>query len=163
MRSVNYHGYTIYEDGTIIGLYGKEVKKSNNKGRYEVRLNIEGKRRNFVVARLIYHAFYPFDISDKNICISYKDNDKMHIHLNNLYQTERKNLIQGEKHINRSKLSNEQVEEIKTLYNGKTGSNQYDKVGFSLQDLANKYGVSKSNIMWIVKGMSREKDDYKLK
>lgn len=163
MKFVDYHGYTIYEDGTIIGLYGKEVKKRNNNGRYEVRIMIDSKRCNFTVARLIYHAFYPFDLSDKNICISFKDNDKLNVHLNNLYQTERKDLIQGEKHISRSKLTNQQAEEIKSLYKGKTGSNQYDKVGYSLQDLANKYGVSKSNIMWIVKGMSREEKDYKLK
>lgn len=163
MRSADYHGYTIYEDGTIIGLYGKEVKKRNNNGRYEVRLNIDSKRCNFIAARLIYYVFHPFDISDKNICISFKDNDKLNVHLNNLYETERKELIQGEKHKTRSNLSDQQVEEIRSLYKGKTGSNQYDKTGYSLQDLANKYGVSKSNIMWIVKGMSRNKEDYKLK
>lgn len=163
MRSVNYYGYTIFEDGTVHGLYGKDVKKRLHNDRYEIKLSIEGKRKNFVLARLVYHAFHPFDIADKNLCISYKDGDKLNVSLDNLYLTDRKELIQGEKHRNRSKLSNTEVEEIRNLYNGKAGSNQRDKKGYSLQDLAIKYGVSKSNIMWIVKGMSRDKEEYKLK
>lgn len=163
MKSVNYHGYTIYEDGTIIGLYGKEVKKRLNKGRYAIRLNIEGERKNFTVSRLIYHAFHPFDIANRDICISYKDGDKENIHLDNLYMEDRKNLIQGEKHISRAKLTDQQVDEIRSLYKGKSGVNQLDKISPSLQDLADKYGVTKSNIMWVVKKMSRNEDDYKLK
>lgn len=163
MESVNYHGYTIYEDGTIIGLYGKEVKKRLNKGRYEIRLNIEGERKNFIVSRLIYHAFHPFDISNKDICVSYKDGNKEHIHLDNLYTEDRKNLIQGEKHTSVAKLTDLQVKEIRSLYKGKSGANQLDKTSPSLQDLADKYGVTKSNIMWVVKKMSRNDDEYKLK
>lgn len=163
MRKIDFHGYTIYENGTIIGIYGKEVKKRLNNDRYEVRLNIEGKRKNFVASRLIYYAFNPFDIENKDLCVSFKDENKQNIHLDNLYLTERKNLIQGDKHTARSKLTNEQVEEIKQLYKGKSGSNQYNKEGYSLQDLADMYGVTKSNIMHIVKGLSRNEDDYILK
>jgi hypothetical protein len=163
MKSVDFHGYTIYENGKIIGLYGKEVKKRINNGRYEIRLNIEGKRKNYMVSRLVYYVFNPFDIEDKNICVSYKDNDKLNIDLSNLYLTHRKELIQGDKHQQRAKLTNEQAEEIRQLYKGKTGSNQHDKEGYSLSDLAAAYGVSKANIKMIIKGGSRNEKEYKLK
>lgn len=163
MKSVDFHGYTIYENGKIIGLYGKEVKKRLNNGRYEIRLNIEGKRKNYIVSRLVYHAFNPFDIDNKDLCISYKDNDKLNIDLSNLYLTHRKELIQGDKHQNRAKLTDDQVKEIRQIYKGKTGSNQYDKQGFSLADLAARYGVTKANVKMIVNGESRNEKEYKLK
>lgn len=163
MRKEDFHGYTIYEDGTIIGLYGKEVKKRINNGRYEVRLNVEGKRKNYIVSRLVYYVFNPFNIDDHNLCISYKDNDKLNIHLDNLFLAHRKDLIQGDKHKALVKLTDKQVNEIKQLYKGKSGVNQLDKKGLSLQDLANMYGVTKGNIKMILKGQSRNENDYKLK
>lgn len=163
MRKVNFHGYTIYEDGTIISLYGREMKKSLNNGRYEIRLNIEGKRKNYIVSRLVFYVFNPFDIDDKNICISYKDGNKESIHLDNLYLTHRKDLIQGEKHKARSKLTDTQIKEIKALYKGKAGTSQHNKTSLSLQDIANMYGVSKGNIALIIRGESRNEKDYKLK
>lgn len=170
MRSRDFHGYTIYEDGTIIGLYGKEVQKRINTGRYEVRLNIEQTRRNFIVARLVYHIFHtaadegePFDIKDQNQCVTHVDGDKLNIHLSNLAMHQRKDLIQGESHTAIAKLTDEQVDEIRSLYKGKAGSNQLDKESPSLKDLADAYGVSKSNIAVIVKGRSRKSEEYKLK
>lgn len=163
MEYVDYHGYKVYKDGTVIGLYGKEVKKRINKGRYEIRLNIDGKRKNFVLSRLIYHVFNPFDIDDKNLCVSYKDNDKLNVHLDNLYLTHRKNLIQGEKHKARAKLTDQQIKEIRELYKGKAGTSQHDKTSLSLNDLAKMYGVTKANIAHVVKGWSRNEKDYKLK
>ena len=111
----------------------------------------------------MYHAFHPFDIDDKNLCVSYKDDNSLNIHLDNLYLTHRKDLIQGDKHVTRAKITDEQAEEIRTLYKGKTGNNQFDKTGQSLQDLANMYGVSRSNIAMIIKKRSRNEDSYKLK
>lgn len=163
MRTADFHGYTIYEDGTIIGLYGKEVKKRINNGRYEVRLNIEGKRKNYIVSRLVYYVFNEFDINDQNLCVSYKDNDKLNIDLSNLYLTHRKDLIQGDKHRSIARVTDEQAEEIRQLWKGKTGNNQYDKEGYSLQDIANMYGITKANVNWIIKGWSRNEEDYKLK
>jgi len=163
MKHVDFHGYTIYEDGTIIGLYGKEVKQRIRDNRSEVRLYIDNKRKNYTTSRLVYHAFYPFDIDDKNLCVSYKDDNGLNIHLDNLYLAHRKDLIQGDKHVARAKITDEQAEEIRTLYKGKTGNNQFDKTGQSLQDLANMYGVSRSNIAMIIKKRSRNEDSYKLK
>lgn len=164
VRRADFHGYTIYEDGRIIGLHGREIKKRLKDGRYEIRLNVKGERKNYMVSRLIYYVFEPFDIDDRNLCVSYKDGDKTNIHFDNLFLAHRKDLIQGDKHKNVSALTDEQAEEIRRLYTGKVSVNQHDqKAGYSYQDLADMYGVSKANIMWIVKGMSRNKDDYKLK
>lgn len=163
MKSVKFQGYTIYEDGTIIGLYGKEIKQRLRDGRYEVAISIEGKRKNFTTSRLVYYAFHPFDITDKNLCVSYKDENTENIHLDNLYLSHRKDLIQGDKHVKKSLITDEQAEEIRSLWSGKVGSNQHDKVGHSLNDLAKMYGVSKGNISMIIKGRSRNEEDYKLK
>lgn len=99
MKIRQYHGYTIYEDGTIIGLYGKPVKKRINAGRYEVRLNINNVRHTFIAARLLYHVFHTvidnnqrFDIRDKNQCITYKDGNRLNIHMDNLDMRLRKHL-----------------------------------------------------------------------
>lgn len=162
MRYVDFHGYKIYEDGTIISKYGREITKRLNNGRYEVRLHVNGKRVNYTLSRLVYYVFKPFNIENKDLCVSYKDDNKLNVHLNNLYLTHRKNLIQGDNHKNRAKLTNEQVKEIRRLYKGTSGANQHDKKGYSLQDLANKYGVSKGNIRMIVTGESRNKKAYKL-
>lgn len=163
MDSVSFHGYTIYKDGTVVGLYGKEIKQRIRDGRCEVAIRIEGKRKNFTTSRLVYHAFHPFDITDKNLCVSYKDENNENIHLDNLYLIHRKDLIQGDKHIGRALITNEQAEEIRRLWNGQVGSNQHDKTGYSLNDIAKIYSVSKSNIAMIIKGRSRNEDDYKLK
>lgn len=170
MEHRNFHGYTIYADGTILGLYGKEVKKRINAGRYEVRLNVDKERKNFIVARLIYHVFHTaadgnqaFDIHDRNQCITHKDGDKLNIHLDNLVMQLRKDLIQGESHSAIAKLTDQQAQEIRSQYKGKAGSNQLNKKSPSMKDLADSYGVSKSNIAAIIRGESRTSADYKLK
>lgn len=162
-ESVHYHGYTVYSNGRVDGLYGKPIKARLNNGRYEVRLNIDGERKNFILSRLVYHAFHPFNLEDKNLCVTYRDGDKENVDLSNLILVNRKDLIQGDKHIKQSSLTNEQAAEIIDLHSGKSGSNQYDKTGYSYQDLAKMYGVSKGNIAMIVKGRSRKSENYKLK
>lgn len=158
-----FHGYTIFSDGRILGLYGKPISKRLNNGRYEITLSVEGKRKSYIVARLMYYVFNGFDIENRDLCITHKDGDTMNIDLDNLELQHRRDLIQGEKHRNRAKLTDEQTEEIRELYKGKTGSNQHDKVGYSLRDLANKYGVTKGNIAMIIRKESRNEDEYKLK
>lgn len=170
MKSQRFYDYTVYEDGTITGKTGREVKKRIKNGRYEVRLNVNRKREHFILARLVYHVFYakpgndnPFDITDKNQCITHKDGDKLNVHRLNLKVVPRKSLIQGEGHTRRTILTDQEVAEIQKRYVGASGTNQYDKTSPSLQELANQYGVSKSNIAAIIKGRSRKADDYKLK
>lgn len=162
-QSMEFHGYTILEDGTIYNRFGNKVSVRVHDGRYEVRLVIDGKRKNFIVARLVSHLFNGTDINNKNICVIPKDGNKLNIHYSNLIEKERKNLIQGENHKKVTKLTDKDVQMIRELYNGKSGSNQLDKKGYSLNDLANMFNVSKGNIALIVRGKSRNKQEYKLK
>lgn len=170
MRHQTFYDYTVFEDGTIISKTGREVKKRIHNGRYEVRLTINDERKYYILARLVFHVFYakpgndsPFDINDKNQCITHKDGDKLNVHRLNLKVVPRKDLIQGEGHKARTILSDEQVAEIRAAYSGAAGANQYDKTTPSLKDLADQYGVSKANISAIIKGRSRKPADYKLK
>lgn len=144
MRYKEFYGYKFYEDGTVINKHGKEIKKSIINGVYYISLNINKKRKTFIFSRLLYHLFYPFDIENKNLCVSFKDRNPYNIHLNNLYLTDKKEVIK------RRKLTDKQIKEIRLLYKGKSGKNQYCKKGYSLNDLAKMYGVSKSTIQQIV-------------
>lgn len=162
MKAVNFHGYSFYKDGTIISLQGRKMKQTNNNGRYEIKLKIEDKRKTFLVARLMYKLFIGFDIDNKNLCIVHKDGNRLNNHIDNLQLKHRKDIIQGSKHKSISKLTYEQVEEIKKMYTGNAGVNQYNKKSWSMNDLAKKFNVSKGNIQMIFKGWSRNKDDYKL-
>lgn len=161
MLKRNFHGYTFYEDGTILSLHGRPMKIRNNRGRKEIKLVVDGKRENFLVSRLMYKLFVGFDMENKDLCVIHKDDDKLNIHINNLALEHRKNLIQGDKHTI-SKLTNEQAAEIRKAYRNKKGVNQHDKEGLSMNDLAKKYGVTKGQIQMIVKGWSRDEDSYKL-
>lgn len=163
MRCANFYGYTVYEDGTIYNYRGKQITVSIHDDRYVVKLFVNGKRRNFTLARTLYWLFVEkFDYNNKDLCVSFKDGNKLNIALDNLILIHRKDLIQGEKH-KISKLSDKIVEQIRNEYYGKAGSNQYDKTRPSLNDLAKKYNVSKSNIAIIIKKKGRNEKSYKLK
>lgn len=163
MKFKMFHDYTVLEDGTIYNKHGNRVGLREHEGRYETRLVVNGKRKNFIVSRLVSHLFNGTDINNRNSCILPKDGNKLNIHYTNLIEKDRKDIIQGEKHQKIVKLSDEDVETIKSLYNGKSGANQLDKVGYSMNDLAKMYGVTKGNIALIIRGKSRNKDEYKLK
>lgn len=160
-----FNGYKIYEDGSIVGKYGREISKRIHNGRYEIRLVVDGERKSFILSRLIYWIFVEkFDMEDKNLCVCAKDDNFLNVHPSNLYLEERKNLIQGEKHKKRSKLTDEQIAEILAIYKpNPSGMNQYDEIEMSYSILAKKYGVSKANIAMVVKKRSRNPEDYKLR
>lgn len=160
-----FHQYNIYKDGTFENSKtGLCFSGLHHKGRIETRLTIEGKRKSYIVSRLLYWLFIEqFDYNNKNLCVSYKDGNSLNISIDNLYLTERKNLIQGSGHRNRIKLSDEQVKEIKESYKGKSGNNQHDRISPSLNQLADKYKVTKSEIHQIIKGRTRNPDKYKFK
>lgn len=157
-----FHGYKIYENGMIIGLYNKPIKANLNNGRYEIRLRVDGVRKNYILSRLLAHLFLDLDIENKNKCVVHTDGNTLNIDLSNLEIKDRKDIIQGSKHVQRSKLSESDVKEIMLLYKGKVGSNQYDKNGLSLNDIAKKYNVSKSTVHSIIKKRHRNKDQYLL-
>jgi hypothetical protein len=140
------------------------MKARINNGRHEVNLTVNNKRKMFILSRLLYWLFiHEFDYENKNLCITYKDNNKLNIDLNNLVLIKRKDLIQGEKHKGICKLTDEIVEHIRSEYKGKSGNNQYRKETISLGDLAKKYGISKTNISMIINNKIWNSENYKLK
>lgn len=155
--------YEVFEDGTIVNLFtGNEMSQTIKGKSREVRLQVDGVRKNFIVSRLVYWLFNPdFDISDRNLCIV--ADDLINFTLDDLKVVHRKDLIQGEKHCNQAKLSDAQVEAIRKAYNGKPCTNQHDKSGVSYADLANQYGVTKALIAQIVRGEVRNEENYYFK
>jgi hypothetical protein len=164
MIAKDFYGYTIYEDGRIFNEKGKEIKKRIHNGKYEVRLIVNGTRRNFIFARLYYYLFIDsFEMDNKDLCISPKDGNHLNVDKNNLILIHRKDLIQGDKHKAIAKLTDKQIDEIKLLYTGWVGYNQHNKQGYSYNDLAKIYAVTKGEIAQIIQGRTRNQDKYKLK
>jgi len=166
MEGRDFYGYTIYENGDVQNAKsGRFITKRIHNGRVEFQIETPEGRKNFILSRVLYWLFVEnFDMSNKNLCVSYKDNDKMNTSIDNLYLADRKDLIQGEGHRAILKITDEQIEEIKKAYKGnKKYSNQHNKTGLSLKDLGDKYGVTKGEIQCIVKSWSRNSDKYKLK
>lgn len=163
MRKEKYYDYTFMEDGTIFNKNGAKINKRNNKDRYEVKLFIEGKPKIVLVHRIMYFLFNEkFDLCDKNMCVSAKDGNFLNLSLDNLILKPRKELIQGQ-HQKKSKLTNEQVEQIRSKYK-KSCVNQHDKTDcYSYRNLADQYGVTYGLIAQIIRGEVRNEQNYKLK
>lgn len=141
MRTANFHEYTITEKG----------------------------KKTYPLARAIYKTFNPdFDITDQNQCISFKDNNKLNIHIDNLIYIFRGDLIQGDGHHNGTSITEQQAEQIKkeyleTIHNRPINQYDQEKPYNSYRKLAKKYGVTYTLIKQIIEGKTRNKANYKLK
>ena len=164
MHFVEMNGYTIYENGKIIGKHGKPLKPYIHNKHAEVKINLTGTgAKHYNLSRLVYWAFHPeFNYEDKNMCVSCKTGDYINFTLADLEVKSRKDLIQGELHKHSAKLTNQQVEEIRHLYQGKAGHNQFDKTSPSQNDLAEIFQVSRSNISLLIRHKGRTPYVYKL-
>jgi len=159
---VDFYGYTIYSDGTIISQRGKPMAITVDKNNVRmVRLYIDGKRKHFIVSRLIYCVFNGLDILSlsRDKCVSYRDGNKSNVELSNLYLISRKDLIQGENNTS-SKLNNRDVKCMINEFNSLRDS--HISMDYIKDYLSSKYGVKKETVMHIVKGRARNKDNYKL-
>ena len=171
MKEKDFHGYTIYSNGDIKGLYGRMLKQRvRPSGRKEIKLTINGKKVNFIISRLVYCVFNDINIFelDKDQCVVSIDGNKSNVDISNLELVYRGNLIQGEKHSAISKLSDDDIEAIKTKYEATKGNrpvNQYDnsKPYNSYRSLAEEYGVTHPMIKQIVEGNTRNDKTYILK
>lgn len=155
-------GYKVYENGDIIGLKGSKMKK--NRPQIKVCWGKNKEQKEVGYARFVYYAFNfkTFNFHDKSIIIEYKDGNKNNYNINNLTPIKRGNIYQGENH-SKSKLTNEQVEEIKRIYNKQKNfdlDKNYPFTKVSYRKLAEKYGVSHSLIKGIVKGTHRNRENY---
>ena len=164
MHFVEMNGYTIYENGKIIGKTGKVLKPYIHKGYAEVKINLTGtKPKHYNLSRLVYWAFHPeFDYEDKNQCVSCKTGDYVNFTLEDLILKPRHELIHGECHKGSAKLTDLEVAEIRQLYEGKAGTNQFNKTSLSQNDLAQLFGVSRSNISLLTRYKGRTPFVYKL-
>lgn len=156
MQEVDFLGYKILEDGTIIGLNGKPMAYNKT-----IQLTTDkNKTQSFSYARLVYWAFHQdFDFNNHKFCVRHKDSDETNNNINNLYISDKKDYLWGENH-KKSKLTEEEVEEIRKLYfigeedNKGNGLNN-PKRKYSYRKLAEKFGVSHNLIKQIVKGECR--------
>ena len=163
MRKVSLWGYTIFENGKVVGLQGKEIKQGKQ---IKVKWGNTGKSKMVSYARFVYYAF-----NYKTIVIKHKNGNEEDCSIDNLTTINRKYINQGENNIS-SKLTDEQVKEIKELYSKKKKvrmetNKKLEKndpmTNVSYRKLAELYGVSHSMIAGIVKGQFRNKENYILK
>ena len=172
MKYKMYGEYTVCENGDIYSPRGKKIShslSSGNKRQIKIK-SVDGKRKSYTSSRFIYCVMNDIDIDtfDKNKCIIQIDGDNDNLHLSNLKCVDRADLIQGEKHKKRAILSDKDVQDIVDRYNKTKDNrpiNQYDKTAEydSYRKLAKEYGVTYAQIRNIIKGSSRNKDNYKLK
>lgn len=167
MNKVELWGYTIYKDGKIIGLQGKELTRGKQ---IKIKWGINGKTRVVSYARFVYYAFNhrTFNFNDKTMVIQYINGNENDYSIDNLTIVDRKYVVQGQYNVS-SKLTDEQIEEIKELYRQKKKFNKMKKkkigkndptTNMSYRKLAEKYGVSHSMIAGIVKGQFRNSENY---
>lgn len=169
MRVANFHEYAITETGQVYRRTGRPRKPILKNGRYEMRFNTPEGKKTYPLARAIYSAFNPdFDITDKNQCITFKDNNKLNVYLDNLICVFRGDLIQGDGHRNRTVITEQQADQIRkeyadTINNRPVNQHNQEKPYNSYRKLAKKYGVTYALIKQIIEGKTRNKENYKLK
>ena len=106
MKVVDYYGYKVYEDGTILGLRGNKLKPSKtNSGYYCVGISIPelGLKRPFAVHQVVAFAFLGLKPGQgrgmDSITVNHKDRDKSNNHVSNLeLVTKRENIRLARKH-----------------------------------------------------------------
>ena len=152
MKFKEFEGYLFYEHGSIFNSKGKELKPRFKNGKFEIKLSCEGVISYYMYHRIRYFLFVGgFDLEDKNTCVIAKDGDYTNLDLSNYELKPRQVIISRENH-KRTKLTMEQVEELKREYKGKCGVNQHSMTDYrSYSFLAEKYGVSKSTIAWLIR------------
>lgn len=150
MEKVELFGYIVYANGEI---YRDGVKVNYQK---TIRVMWNNKFSRFVsYARFVYYAFHQdFNFNDRSFCVKHKDENEENNAIDNLYATNKKEYLKGEKH-KLSKLTDKQIEEIKYLYEyGQDKSQNLNapikKVSY--RKLATMYGVNHNVIRRIVKG-----------
>ena len=145
-------GYKVYKNGTIINKYNNELQQ--HLLTKQIKILINGKRRNISISKFIYYAFNrDFDFTDNNIYISFKDGDNNNLSIDNLELDYKSNYLQGENN-SCSKLTDKQVEEIIEKYKNKKEHN------YTYSKLAKEYGVSITLICQIINKKARNQKNY---
>lgn len=149
---IEFNGYKIYSNGTFISPKGRTIKKITiNYPDSHVILIISGKKIKYNTARLMYSLFKKNgEKVDNSELIVFKDNDSKNVAISNLKLVKKKNYFKKYK---TKKYTNDFVMEIKKAYkkNTKNTSNQYNRSGPSVRELARIYGCSLSTVCKIIK------------
>ena len=83
MNSKEYHGYTVFEDGTVIGKYGKIRKPDLLKSGYlRLTLRVDEKKVRVLLHRLVAELF--LDSREGKSVINHLDGDKLNNNATNL-------------------------------------------------------------------------------
>lgn len=148
-------GYKVFRNGMILNKNNKELKQHILTKQIKVQIN--GKRKNIVASKFVYYAFHrDFDYLKKENIVIFKDGNESNYAIDNLEVDYRGNYLQGENNSS-SKLTDKQVEEIKEKYTNKIIHHYtYDK-------LAKEYGVSPTLICQIINKKARNKRKYIMK
>lgn len=148
-------GYIVYDNGLVIGKNGQKLNTN-----YHSFEDEDGNKLSY--SRFVYYAFNRnFDYKDKNKVVIHKNNKKSDFSIKNLCVVSKKEIIQGQKNKN-SKLTDEQVDKIRKIYNGEHQIKNMQS-NISYRTLAKMFGVSHSTIQHIISGKMRNKKNYKLK
>ena len=157
MKQVDLFGYKVLENGTILKLNGEPMK-------YQKTIQIiwnKNEPKSVSYSRFVYYAFHQdFDFNNHSYCVKHKDNNLKNNNINNLYISDKKEYLWGENN-KKSKLTDEEVKEIKEMYSiGREVNKGYElndpKRRYSYRKIAELYGVSHNLIRQIVKEECRK-------
>lgn len=150
MEKAKLFDYEVFSNGDIYH-QGKKVKYKKS-----IRVIWVGKFTRYVsYARFVYYAFHQddFDFNNHSYCVKHKDDNIENNSINNLYITNSKDYLRGEKH-KMSKLTKEQIQEIRRLYEqgqDKSQSLNAPIKKMSYRKLAMMYNVNHNTIRRIIK------------
>lgn len=153
----DYHGYKIGSDGTIIGLKGKAMRPFTHKdGTIKIAIRINGKKKNFAIARLVYCVFNNIDILtlSPDECVVFRDNNRNNIQLNNLECVKRKDMNKYREQA-AIRLLIKQTQEIQNLYDGKIKTISYKKI-------SEKYNLRYFQIYNIINSFTKKRKSSNL-
>ncbi|MDD2986148.1 NUMOD4 domain-containing protein [Flavobacterium sp.] len=158
-------------------IFVKQFNYYLNRSDYNVHctLSFESKKYRKSIGRLVYfHFVEKFDLSDRSIVISFKDNDKLNVHFDNLekisvstkrlrtYESDRARTRRVDyiKPVSQYTVSGKLVADYETIYEAE----RVVGVGCeSIQDVINKEFLTAGGFRWFLKDYQPKSEDFIVK
>ncbi len=147
-----FHGYRVTKDGNF---YDENGKLLNVRKNGQIRLRIDGEKRLFTAARVVYEAVSGQTVGASD-CTLFLNGDRTDIRYDNIKVKKRIDYFKTKKTGKDRVISEETAEQIIKEYNRE----ERRKHGFkgpykhpTYNELAQKYGCSKSTVTAIVDGV----------